>query len=121
MWHRTPVARPPLTPPLNRPRGLQRAHQRLQPRVIFGEHRMGAGMIVEADQLASVPAVERIGRVLGDDHRAIDGGVRADRAQVERALRRGRGTDGDGAPLPRSEENTSELQSLMRISYAILC
>src|SRR3546814_9725600 len=27
----------------------------------------------------------------------------------------------DGAPLARSEEHTSELQSLMRISYAVLC
>src|SRR3546814_2882597 len=25
------------------------------------------------------------------------------------------------APMPRSEENTSELQSLMRISYAVFC
>src|SRR3546814_3306542 len=63
----TAFARPPVTSPLNRPLGLQLAHQRLQPRVIFGEHRMAAGMIVEADQLASVPAVERIGRVLGAD------------------------------------------------------
>src|SRR3546814_7907240 len=27
----------------------------------------------------------------------------------------------DGKPLPRSEEHTSELQSLMRISYAVFC
>src|SRR3546814_6341124 len=26
-----------------------------------------------------------------------------------------------GTPLPRSEEHTSELQSLMRISYAVFC
>src|SRR3546814_10303486 len=26
-----------------------------------------------------------------------------------------------GGPLPRSEEHTSELQSLMRISYAVFC
>src|SRR3546814_3138994 len=30
------------------------------------------------------------------------------------------GRAGDGAP-PRSEEHTSELQSLMRISYAVFC
>src|SRR3546814_4151696 len=29
--------------------------------------------------------------------------------------------DVDGAPAPRSEEHTSELQSLMRISYAVFC
>src|SRR3546814_3246650 len=28
---------------------------------------------------------------------------------------------GDAAPADRSEEHTSELQSLMRISYAVLC
>src|SRR3546814_10626089 len=28
---------------------------------------------------------------------------------------------GDGAPHARSEEHTSELQSLMRISYAVFC
>src|SRR3546814_1575969 len=28
---------------------------------------------------------------------------------------------GEGAPLARSEEHTSELQSLMRISYAVFC
>src|SRR3546814_1294762 len=27
----------------------------------------------------------------------------------------------NGFPLPRSEEHTSELQSLMRISYAVFC
>src|SRR3546814_5417139 len=27
----------------------------------------------------------------------------------------------DGAPVPRSEEHPSELQSLMRISYAVFC
>src|SRR3546814_9899409 len=30
-------------------------------------------------------------------------------------------TGGDNAPRKRSEEHTSELQSLMRISYAVFC
>src|SRR3546814_7518515 len=30
-------------------------------------------------------------------------------------------TGGDNAPIYRSEEHTSELQSLMRISYAVFC
>src|SRR3546814_2551732 len=30
-------------------------------------------------------------------------------------------TGSPGAPSPRSEEHTSELQSLMRISYAVFC
>src|SRR3546814_2388280 len=37
-----------------------------------------------------------------------------------RRLRRARGDGGRGA-LSRSEEHTSELQSLMRISYAVFC
>src|SRR3546814_6821180 len=38
-------------------------------------------------------------------------------------LRRGRGQDKSSRlkPLLRSEEHTSELQSLMRISYAVFC
>src|SRR3546814_4229663 len=37
-------------------------------------------------------------------------------ARAERRLHRG-----DGLPAERSEEHTSELQSLMRISYAVFC
>src|SRR3546814_1354234 len=42
-----------------------------------------------------------------------------DRAQQQRRL----GARGQGGtqPAPRSEEHTSELQSLMRISYAVFC
>src|SRR3546814_13995450 len=54
-----------------------------------------------ADQFAAVPAVERIGGVFGDDHRAIVGMILVDRTQVERHLRRGRRADRDRAPLPR--------------------
>src|SRR3546814_2947160 len=36
-------------------------------------------------------------------------------------LPRAPGEDVDLAPLVRSEEHTSELQSLMRISYAVFC
>src|SRR3546814_3422309 len=49
-----------------------------------------------------------------DDLRRIVDGCVADR--VER-----RGREPQGAPEPRSEEHTSELQSLMRISYAVFC
>src|SRR3546814_10701249 len=35
--------------------------------------------------------------------------------------RRARSRDQQGAPVRRSEEHTSELQSLMRISYAVFC
>src|SRR3546814_3205682 len=42
---------------------------------------------------------------------------------VQHADQRGRGVLGEAvaAPVGRSEEHTSELQSLMRISYAVFC
>src|SRR3546814_3416582 len=54
------------------------------------------------------------------------GGGRGDRAAPRRAARgRGRGEPrrlrARGARDERSEEHTSELQSLMRISYAVFC
>src|SRR3546814_3325408 len=59
--------------------------------------------------------------------RAAAGGEAAPLA-VHRLLRRARGTGGGGAAGAgrpgdgrRSEEHTSELQSLMRISYAVFC
>src|SRR3546814_1471572 len=49
------------------------------------------------------------------------GDVPADRRAARLALRvSGRGRR-PAAPLRRSEEHTSELQSLMRISYAVFC
>src|SRR3546814_9203089 len=49
----------------------------------------------------------------------------ADRAGVRRRSRRSLGMDRrtrrTGAAVDRSEEHTSELQSLMRISYAVFC
>src|SRR3546814_10783617 len=44
------------------------------------------------------------------------GETRAERCQPRRA-----GAGRDDARCPRSEEHTSELQSLMRISYAVFC
>src|SRR3546814_1085628 len=52
----------------------------------------------------------RVRRRLGQGHRAGRAGV-----DVRRAERL------DPASGPRSEEHTSELQSLMRISYAVFC
>src|SRR3546814_4852724 len=54
---------------------------------------------------------------LGPDARAVQGSV-SDQADLNRlyaAVKAERGT------LDRSEEHTSELQSLMRISYAVFC
>src|SRR3546814_10336408 len=57
-------------------------------------------------------------------------GGRVDRASLRRwarlvsflpRLHRTGGVDRSGQPAGRSEEHTSELQSLMRISYAVFC
>src|SRR3546814_6660270 len=45
----------------------------------------------------------------------------ADALKTEEELRRQRDSDENVARLIRSEEHTSELQSLMRISYAVFC
>src|SRR3546814_9128731 len=42
-------------------------------------------------------------------------------AAEEHQVRRGQALGGDARPLVRSEEHTSELQSLMRNSYAVFC
>src|SRR3546814_2768220 len=59
---------------------------------------------------------------------AGDGGEGRRLASVEARGQQGQpapwiavGDEGDRPPVPRSEEHTSELQSLMRISYAVFC
>src|SRR3546814_3860068 len=59
-------------------------------------------------------------------HRAeIDRAAAAARQLFEDSLRRygiaGEWIEAEGSALDRSEEHTSELQSLMRISYAVFC
>src|SRR3546814_8994192 len=59
------------------------------------------------------------GARVGGGHRQ---GQRDRGAGAFRQRRRGRGGRAAGHPQrPRSEEHTSELQSLMRISYAVFC
>src|SRR3546814_10065878 len=53
----------------------------------------------------------------GDDHRA-DGARAGDRRHSDRGAR---GEVQLACEFARSEEHTSELQSLMRISYAVFC
>src|SRR3546814_10847918 len=50
-------------------------------------------------------------------------GARATRDRRERQVRRWQDQQSafEGEEQPRSEEHTSELQSLMRISYAVFC
>src|SRR3546814_7808513 len=54
------------------------------------------------------------------DHRAAPEGGAEHRGHAHH-LQRVRHERGDGPAAARSEEHTSELQSLMRISYAVFC
>src|SRR3546814_9134448 len=67
--------------------------------------------------LADLHAADRAGQQLGESRSLVDlRGVEAD----EDALV-GQWGRGHGLSSLRSEEHTSELQSLMRISYAVFC
>src|SRR3546814_1803086 len=69
---------------------------------LFGvEHADADPRLVGHDRAAPAPGAERADRGQGEHRRA---------ERQDRALRR-----------ERSEEHTSELQSLMRISYAVFC
>src|SRR3546814_9319287 len=76
--------------------------------------------------LASFDSVEKAGRAVGDIIAAgiIPGGLEMmDNLSIRAAedfIRAGYPVDAE-AILLRSEEHTSELQSLMRISYAVFC
>src|SRR3546814_3060704 len=72
------------------------------------------------------PEPHKAGRVIAGRRGLLHRGKRALRADTQ-AVRRGAGEE-PGDPVPacrtrdaRSEEHTSELQSLMRISYAVFC
>src|SRR3546814_8841476 len=57
----------------------------------------------------------------GVGEQARDVGQHAYRVEQVRRDQRQRDVELEVAGLPRSEEHTSELQSLMRISYAVFC
>src|SRR3546814_4512905 len=69
--------------------------------------------------LMPVPVGEAVDLVL--DRRAIARTRRADRAGEQRRTMEIVGDDRMRRRVGRSEEHTSELQSLMRISYAVFC
>src|SRR3546814_1931715 len=83
----------------------------------------GAGLTILNDAGAGNAMIFRGGT--GDD--AFDGGIGNDRVDGgggQDSLTGGVGADGfvlRAADAARSEEHTSELQSLMRISYAVFC
>src|SRR3546814_8460391 len=89
-------------PPLAR--AERHAAETLEREQRLGDRRLGAADI-ELDDLVA-RAVADVGDVDGDDHLAVGSDA------VGRQMRMGDG---------RSEEHTSELQSLMRISYAVFC
>src|SRR3546814_5134073 len=68
---------------------------------VFGEHApLGADTVREADGVIALPRAD-----IGDGHPRRDPGL----------------VHHIGRLVERSEEHTSELQSLMRISYAVFC
>src|SRR3546814_3868708 len=83
----------------------------------------GADAVPAATRVAA--AARRAGagkgrRLDGGDHRADAGAARLDGAQ-QRLVSRGLSVRVLRRARDRSEEHTSELQSLMRISYAVFC
>src|SRR3546814_4607438 len=88
----------------------------------------GFARVMDGDRLvSSAAAAQAAGQVT---LKFKDGEVDAD---ISERLEKSAGTatsktskarpssSGEGDPPPRSEEHTSELQSLMRISYAVFC
>src|SRR3546814_8289423 len=68
--------------------------------------------ILLGNEMTEAALIERIaarGDGVTGDGRHVAGGVPGDRVRD------------DGIIIPRSEEHTSELQSLIRISYAVFC
>src|SRR3546814_4747860 len=99
-------------------------------------HALAGGSLVVDPELSRRAVQTHVGDVLGLDVFAAAHGIRrvanVNMARAIRAVTIERGRDprgltmiafGGGGPLHavRSEEHTSELQSLMRISYAVFC
>src|SRR3546814_1395712 len=86
-------------------RPVQRGHER-------GDRQHQAGQVEEP-----APPVPRLARVQPEQHaQDQEPGQEQDQAEVEFNLRAHAASS-----AARSEEHTSELQSLMRISYAVFC
>src|SRR3546814_6078360 len=88
-------------------RGRGRAIHRLQVQPL-GARRAGAAEVEDRQAQLDLPAaLARLARLAVAEHAELEQArVASDLGEPERA---------------RSEEHTSELQSLMRISYAVLC
>src|SRR3546814_3959063 len=95
-------------------------------RSLLDRHGVAGLGLVLGDELVVDRAVQLAGRIVGDVEQVIRRRVGRQR-QRERGQQYGKGLlDHDGflgwsVGSERSEEHTSELQSLMRISYAVFC
>src|SRR3546814_1504227 len=97
--------------------GLADEHRR---RLDFGLRFVEVGqrqeLVLEAQRDAAPVAIDGKARAL-----ALARRLEQRHALDERAVVAGRLQADPGEPLGRSEEHTSELRSLMRISYAVFC
>src|SRR3546814_9591638 len=87
-------------------------HHRAGPHAASGKRHVGGDNHISFYRSLGDPVVGRIETRRDDDivyHR------------IARRPEAGIGDEGHFEPVPRSEEHTSELQSLMRISYAVFC
>src|SRR3546814_4608879 len=83
-----------------------------------GQHRRRQHVVAPGEaRIAAVGGEEKLHQVVGAEREEV-----AARQQLRKLQRKGRHLQhGTHLDLRRSEEHTSELQSLMRISYAVFC
>src|SRR3546814_8940955 len=83
------------------------------------KERFGAALLCDLHSMPPLPAAQAADIVLGDRHGRTAAPALVDTAAAWRTQQGYRVTR--NRPYARSEEHTSELQSLMRISYAVFC
>src|SRR3546814_7715877 len=86
---------------------------------IFGPENREAARSLDADFVVHMAKIEEVGA--GDHERPLRWGQGHHARTPRRARLQRRGRPITRGYISRSEEHTSELQSLMRISYAVFC
>src|SRR3546814_3238072 len=94
-------------------------HRRHEPPCAWPAHRRAALCEFPTHRRRSLSADGRRAEPRSD--RTLLRSRRCGAARLRAAARCGRARAADARRSPRSEEHTSELQSLMRISYAVFC